>query len=198
MNSQELRALQEAYNQVYQELDEALDPKFGSMRKRGGRSAPPEERSVGGEMNRRNKDYWADTQGANRDRGAGNKAKRRAAELNKEEVETDLFDYILEHLVAEGYADTNEAAIAIMTNMSEEWRQDIVEGMTMDDFKRQRSRQKEEPPIRKRGGISAPEDERSIGGQANRHNKDYWASVVGKNRDRGKGNKAKRRAAELG
>jgi hypothetical protein len=142
MNSQELRALQEAYNQVC-ELGEALDPKFGSMRKRGGRSAPPEERTVGGEMNRRNKDYWADTQGANRDRGAGNKAKRRAAELNKEEVETDLFDYILEHLVAEGYADTNKAALAIMANMSEEWREDIMEGMTMKDFKQQRSRQKQ-------------------------------------------------------
>ena len=73
----------------------------------------------------------------------------------------------------------------------------IAEGMTMDDFKKQRRRQKEEPPIRKRGGISAPADERSIGGQFNRDNKDYWASVVGKNRDRGKGNKAKRRAAEL-
>jgi len=41
--------------------------------------------------------------------------------------ETDLFDYILEHLVAEGYADTNKAALAIMANMSEEWRQSIVE-----------------------------------------------------------------------
>jgi hypothetical protein len=39
----------------------------------------------------------------------------------------DLFDYILEHLVAEGYADTNKAAIAIMANMSEEWKQSIVE-----------------------------------------------------------------------
>ena len=42
--------------------------------------------------------------------------------------ETDLFDAILEHLVAEGYADTNESALAIMANMSEEWRQSIVEG----------------------------------------------------------------------
>jgi hypothetical protein len=40
----------------------------------------------------------------------------------------DLFDTILEHLVAEGYADTNEAALVIMANMSEEWRQSIVEG----------------------------------------------------------------------
>ena len=39
----------------------------------------------------------------------------------------DLFDAILEHLVAEGYADTNESALAIMANMSEEWRQSIVE-----------------------------------------------------------------------
>ena len=51
----------------------------------------------------------------------------------KEEKEmkesADLFDYILEHLVAEGYADTNKAALAIMANMSEEWKQSIVEGM---------------------------------------------------------------------
>ena len=43
----------------------------------------------------------------------------------KEEI--DLFDAILEHLVAEGYADTNESALAIMANMSEEWRESIVE-----------------------------------------------------------------------
>lgn len=39
----------------------------------------------------------------------------------------DLFDTILEHLVAEGYADTNEAALVIMANMSEEWRQSILD-----------------------------------------------------------------------
>ena len=43
----------------------------------------------------------------------------------KEEI--DLFDTILEHLVSEGYADTNEAALKIMANMSEEWREDIME-----------------------------------------------------------------------
>jgi len=35
--------------------------------------------------------------------------------------------YVLEYLVAEGYADTNKAALAIMANMSEGWKQDIVE-----------------------------------------------------------------------
>jgi hypothetical protein len=41
--------------------------------------------------------------------------------------EVDIFDAILEHLIAEGYADTNESALVIMANMSEEWREDIVE-----------------------------------------------------------------------
>ena len=59
--------------------------------------------------------------GANTDRGSGNAAKRRMSE------DFDIFDTILEHLVAEGYADTNESALAIMTNMSEEWRHSIIE-----------------------------------------------------------------------
>jgi len=45
----------------------------------------------------------------------------------------DLFDYLLEYLVAEGYADTNKAALAIMANMSEEWKQSIVEGVRPGD-----------------------------------------------------------------
>jgi len=49
-------------------------------------------------------------------------------EDQKESV--DLFDYLLEYLVAEGYADTNKAALAIMANMSEEWKQSIVEEQT--------------------------------------------------------------------
>lgn len=36
-------------------------------------------------------------------------------------------DYILEYLVNEGYADTEESALVIMTNMSEEWTQSIIE-----------------------------------------------------------------------
>ena len=45
----------------------------------------------------------------------------------KDSYEYDTFDTILEHLVAEGYADTEEAALVIMANMSEEWRQSILE-----------------------------------------------------------------------
>ena len=56
--------------------------------------------------------------------GTGNKAARRAAALNNS---YDLYDIILSHLLDEGYADTEQAAEAIMVNMSEEWRDSIVE-----------------------------------------------------------------------
>jgi hypothetical protein len=39
----------------------------------------------------------------------------------------DLYDIILSHLLDEGYAETPESAEVIMVNMSEEWRQSIVE-----------------------------------------------------------------------
>jgi hypothetical protein len=39
----------------------------------------------------------------------------------------DYYDIILSHLLDEGYAETPEAAEAIMVNMSEEWRQSIVD-----------------------------------------------------------------------
>ena len=38
----------------------------------------------------------------------------------------DMFDVVKGYLIGEGYADTEEAALAIMTNMSEEWRQSII------------------------------------------------------------------------
>jgi hypothetical protein len=46
---------------------------------------------------------------------------------NPRNEEIDIYDIILSHLLGEGYADTQEAAEAIMVNMSEEWREDIVE-----------------------------------------------------------------------
>jgi|688.fasta_scaffold98332_4 hypothetical protein len=56
------------------------------------------------------------------------KVKKAAGEFKKGLTEgTDLFDYFIEYLISEGYADTNEAALAIMVNMSEEWREEIIE-----------------------------------------------------------------------
>lgn len=59
--------------------------------------------------------------------------------------EFDNFDIILEYLVAEGYADTNQNALVIMANMSEEWKEEIVEGrvaskkMSSDERRRARN-----------------------------------------------------------
>jgi hypothetical protein len=43
--------------------------------------------------------------------------------------ETDLYDIILSYLLDEGYVKTQEQAEVIMVNMSEEWRQSIVESL---------------------------------------------------------------------
>lgn len=50
-----------------------------------------------------------------------------------EQVDEDreLYELILCHLLDEGYASTEQDAIQIMSNMSEEWADEIVEGFKM-------------------------------------------------------------------
>jgi len=72
------------------------------------------------------------SEGGRRGRNQGQQMYDKAKEtvgglLKQEDYEPDAFDVILEYLVAEGYADTNENALVIMANMSEEWRQTILE-----------------------------------------------------------------------
>ena len=45
---------------------------------------------------------------------------------NPRNEEVDIYDIILSHLLDEGYAETPEAAEAIMVNMSEEWMGNII------------------------------------------------------------------------
>ena len=47
----------------------------------------------------------------------------------------DAFDAIKGHLLDEGYADTEEAAVAIMANMSEEWKQSILSEDPVQDYR---------------------------------------------------------------
>jgi hypothetical protein len=133
MNPQKLRSLQEAYLEVVenQQLDEALTGERAkkAIKKPGGMaytrmvSADPSKRATrggrGGES-----DFGAG------DRGTGNKAARRAGKSvsNTRPVDEsyDIYDIILSHLLDEGYAETPEAAEAIMVNMSEEWRDSII------------------------------------------------------------------------
>ena len=52
----------------------------------------------------------------------------------------DSFDIVKGHLIDEGYADTEEAAVAIMANMSEEWKQSILDEGVSDFIKSVASR----------------------------------------------------------
>jgi hypothetical protein len=69
--------------------------------------------------------------GENRKRAFGNRLTRSDRQGIRDSY--DIYDIILSHLLDEGYADTNEAALAIMANMSEEWREEIMEGLKSID-----------------------------------------------------------------
>ena len=113
MNSQELRALQEAYSQVY-ELDEGEKPlPYGRMMKKSDELASTDDKT---KQKRAAKIYTA----ANAPKGPKIKVKE----------QTDLYDIILSHLLDEGYAETQEQAEVIMVNMSEEWRESICENVS--------------------------------------------------------------------
>ena len=49
----------------------------------------------------------------------------------------DLYDTILEYLISEGYADTNENALVIMANMSEDWKEEIINEAAADQSDKQ-------------------------------------------------------------
>ena len=188
MNSQELRNLQEAYIDVYDNImekedspyekasDAALDARYGYGRASGdkrsfGRAANRSsaaaalralrrgERSGSGTSTEAGSDAvhqgWARTAKTSADQTPEKKERRAGLantpysklpedEKEKDRVsfnavravynrnktqkeEFDIYDIILSHLLDEGYADTQEAAEVIMVNMSEEWRESIVE-----------------------------------------------------------------------
>ena len=72
-------------------------------------------------------------QSANRGKGAVLNAKQKEKQRRKTVAKSsmgegyDLYDIILSHLLDEGYAETLEQAQVIMVNMSEDWRESIVE-----------------------------------------------------------------------
>ena len=144
MNAQELRNLSEAYMEVYDELDEAAkrSPKkvrgskdtksYQDGRSQAGMMVSGDSQVSGAGYMRRGGGIQTQTDPNERQPQQGrmdpytrDEMEYRKARLKKEE--TDLYDIILSHLIDEGYAETPEAAEAIMVNMSEEWREDIVE-----------------------------------------------------------------------
>jgi hypothetical protein len=155
MNPQEIKELQDAYQGVYQ-VDELWKGKHGQSEKEYQAGRSDAGKRISGDENTGPNYYTKGrARGAKPDAPTAPGARpvntpklsgdekeyhqynksgaKRRSEYNKvggpkglpEEV--DLFDYLLEYLVAEGYADTNAAAIAIMSNMSEEWKEEILD-----------------------------------------------------------------------
>ena len=60
-------------------------------------------------------------------RGTVTKAEQEAKIRSNKMEDLDVFDLVKGHLLDEGFADTEEAALVIMANMSEEWRESIIE-----------------------------------------------------------------------
>lgn len=50
-------------------------------------------------------------------------------------INESVQNYILEYLINEGYANTEESALVIMGNMSEEWKHNIIEEKELDVLK---------------------------------------------------------------
>jgi len=71
----------------------------------------------------------------------------------------DIFDVIRGHLIDEGYADTEEAALQIMANMSEDWRQSILEVVTTTGEKAPKSVPSQAFPGRPYMGLNRPYQE---------------------------------------
>ena len=154
MNSQDYRNLQEAYLDVYEQEEEVLDEAITSEKGKAkakemiasrttpsGRAKSGQGASVAAikHIGRSNREGLSGTpmtptmaknpvKSASYG-GTGNKAARRAGTYSRfgYKESYDLYDIILSHLIDEGYADTEEAAERIMVNMSEEWRESIVE-----------------------------------------------------------------------
>ena len=110
--------------------------------------------------------------------------KRRKALRQQEEV--SVYDIVLSHLLDEGYADTVESAEGIMLNMSEEWRESIVEKM-LDEAEKPFPYEKvkaKQAALRDKG--SAGLDRRMKMGAAVRRAKEA-EKTGGSQRDAGKG-----------
>jgi hypothetical protein len=132
MDAQDFRSLQEAYMEVVknQQLDEvSLKTALSAYDERKHREMiTPSDRKNTTKSGEEKSDL---TFKRVRKKYGQRVAKKMRDENSYNKYESyDLYDIILSHLLDEGYAETPEAAEAIMVSMSEEWREDIVEELT--------------------------------------------------------------------
>ena len=120
MNLQEYRSLQEAYLGVVMGEGKSSRPRYPAGRGVLDQETRDEKREASAENMRGHTE------------GPGTVTKnpkklRKQKSMGELGEQKNIYDIILSHLLDEGYADTQEAALAIMGNMSEEWKDTIVE-----------------------------------------------------------------------
>jgi hypothetical protein len=108
-------------------VEEGFGEKAAELLDKGTKKIQSGLEKMGVPINRAKRQMGTSPRGEKIMRDAGVGPSEKPTGLNNS---ADLFDIVKGHLMSEGYADTEEAALAIMANMSEEWRQSIVEQMT--------------------------------------------------------------------
>ena len=134
MDAQELRNLQEAYMEVVenQQLDEAnkAEKELGFTAKERTRARNLNSAfSTPRAYEKKYRKYLSDKPsglGQQKHIQSFHRDFTSARRKEKANEQVDIYDIILSHLLDEGYAETPEAAEAIMVNMSEEWRDSII------------------------------------------------------------------------
>jgi hypothetical protein len=121
-NSKDNNLLYEAYASVYNSAEYLEESQHA-------RENPDEyERSSEAREGRRRRSGINDPKtGINSPAFAAFMAQQMGGKKKKKEVKEDVYQIILSYLLDEGYADNAHSAVAIMGNMSEEWRESIVE-----------------------------------------------------------------------
>jgi len=107
MNSKDLRNIDQAYSSIYEEQIE--------VGQHPGKSPDKATRDK----------YETQSRRGTAPKGVGVPDKSVGYGQLKQDV--DMFELVKGHLMSEGYADNEKAALAIMANMSEQWRDSIVE-----------------------------------------------------------------------
>ena len=149
MDAQELRNLQEAYMEVYEESgdiksrDEKSSKQKADNRMVGAKQLAVYQSGIGA-ISKDEKEQRLNTLKKTIDKGMekrkekvrnrnltfsrtkGNDALKVGKSPRNQKEDYDLYDIILSHLLDEGYAETPEAAEVIMVNMSEDWRESIL------------------------------------------------------------------------
>ena len=153
MDTNELRSLHEAYldvyrgEQLYEEVTaESYDRKGqGKLLKKMQSLAKPDpdstvkqnqkRRERSDKMYDKNLTSYVRPKGIPGGVGGPEWKSRQNKERGTQKEEVSVYDIVLSHLLDEGYAETVESAEGIMVNMSEEWRDSIVEEVLDEGYK---------------------------------------------------------------